>query len=183
MVLAAVRFSLLLAAIAVIGAVECYAQADASSAEPGRRTTREMDMPKGFHEMRAKQRLERERKEHEEMLARGEEALLLTKQLENSFAQSEQFTSQDRKNLESLEKLVSKIRKDLGGRDDDEEDAEATAPEAKPSTLKEAFKYLQSSTVKLVDELKKTTQYSISAIAIQTSNSVLKIVRFLRFRK
>lgn len=182
MILAVAKYSLLLAAIVLIGAAEGYAQADASSAQPGRRTPGEMDMPKGFHEMRAKQRLERERKEHEEMLARGEEALALTKQLDHSFAQSEQFTSQDRKNLESLEKLVSKIRKDLGGRDDGDE-AEGIPPDAGPSSLKDAFKYLQSSTVKLVDELKKTTQYSISAIAIQTSNSVLKIVRFLRFKK
>jgi hypothetical protein len=34
-----------------------------------------------------------------------------------------------------------------------------------------------------VDELKKTTRFSISAIAIQSSNTVLKLVRFLRLRK
>ena len=53
----------------------------------------------------------------------------------------------------------------------------------KPSNLEEGFKYLQSTTTKLVDELKKTTRFSISVVAIQTSNNVLKLVRFLRLKK
>jgi hypothetical protein len=55
--------------------------------------------------------------------------------------------------------------------------------EPRPSTIEEAFRYLQSTTVKLVDELKKTTRFSISVIAIQSSNNVLKVIKFLRLRK
>ena len=145
---------------------------------------RKADLPAGVKEMIAKQKAERERKDHEAMLARGEEALRLTKQLENSFATTGELSQQDKLRLESLEKVVAKIRKELGG-DDDDSDVGAIqgSEEQRPSNLQEAFKYLQSTTVKLVDELKKTTRFSISAVAIQSSNTVLKLVRFLRIRK
>ena len=42
---------------------------------------------------------------------------------------------------------------------------------------------LKTSTAKLVDELKKTTRFSLSATAIQTSNAVLTVARFMRIRK
>lgn len=154
---------------------------DASS--PSGRSRRP-DLPAGLKEMLAKQKAERDRKDHEAMLARGEEALRLTKQLEDSFATNGELSRQDKSRLESLEKVVAKIRKELGGDDDDGEiGAIQGSEEPRPSNLQEAFKYLQSTTVKLVDELKKTTRFSISAVAIQSSNTVLKLVRFLRIRK
>lgn len=157
---------------------------DASSRSPGRQPHTEK--PAGLDEMKAKQQAERTRKAHEKMLERGEQALTLANQLEASFAQNKQVSSQDRARLDSLEEIVMKIREELGGDDDDGADAsEASkaADEGKPSNVEEAFKYLHSTTVKLVDELKKTTRFSISAVAIQSSNTVIKIVKFLRLRK
>ncbi|MBA3600943.1 MAG: hypothetical protein H0W45_06805 [Acidobacteria bacterium] len=46
-----------------------------------------------------------------------------------------------------------------------------------------ALKALKSNTLTLVDELKKTSRYSISVIAVESSNALLKAVRFLRFNK
>jgi hypothetical protein len=154
---------------------------DATTSRPrGRRA----DLPFGMKEMLAKQRLERQKKEYQEMLDRGDEALRLTSQLEHSYAQNNGFSQADRARLESLEKLVTKIRKELGG-DDDERDEDAMLGDnaTTPSTMEEAFTYLKTTTVKLVDELKKTTRFSISAVAIQTSNTVIKLVRFLRGKK
>jgi hypothetical protein len=137
--------------------------------------------------MMAKLRSERDKKDHQEMLDRGEQALRLANQLEAAFAQNKNLSPQDRARLESLEDVVEKIRKELGGNDDgDDEDLnyqKPTAADDKPSNMEDAFKFLRSTTVKLVDELKKTTRFSISAVAIQSSNSVLKIVKFLRLRK
>jgi hypothetical protein len=139
--------------------------------------------------MMARMRAERDKKEHQEMLDRGDEALKLANELEAAFAKNKNLSAEDRDRLESLESVVEKIRKELGGDDDDDIDidSELTYPKApneeRPSTMEEAFKFLHSTTVKLVDELKKTTRFSISAVAIQTSNSVLKIVKFLRLRK
>lgn len=137
--------------------------------------------------MMAKLRSEQDKKDHQQMLDRGEVALRLANQLEAAFEKNKNLTSEDKARLESLQNVVEKIRKELGGADDgDDEDLRYQKPvaaEEKPSTMEEAFKYLQSTTMKLVDELKKTTRFSISAVAIQSSNSVLKLVRFLRLRK
>ena len=183
----AVRFThlIILAVLFVGSAVVVFSQppdlSDASVRSPRDRKT---DLPAGVKEMIAKQKAERERKDHEAMLARGEEALRLTKQLENAFATTGELSQQDKSRLESLEKVVAKIRKELGGDDDDADiGAIQGSEEPRPSNFQEAFKYLQSTTVKLVDELKKTTRFSISAVAIQSSNTVLKLVRFLRIRK
>jgi hypothetical protein len=136
--------------------------------------------------MMAKLRSEQNKRDHKQMLDRGEEAVRLANQLEAAFEKNRNLTPEDKARLESLENVVEKIRKELGGDDDgDDEDLSYQKPaaEEKPSTMEEAFKFLQSSTMKLVDELKKTTRFSISAVAIQSSNSVLKLVKFLRLRK
>lgn len=175
------------AALLIGVSIAAHAQSnlpDASTPGPNRRNRD--DPPAVLKEMMAKQRAERDKKEHEEMLERGDEALRLAKQLEASFSQNKTFSRQDRAKLESLEKVVTKIRGELGGDDDQgSDDANYLKPadEARPSNIEEAFKYLQSTTIKLVDELKKTTRFSISVIAIQSSNSVLKLVRFLRLKK
>lgn len=174
--------SAFLAAIVLAGVFACIAQ-DASDSSP-RPGNRKEDEPKGVSEMLAKQRLERDKKDYEEMLKRGDEALSLSQQLENSFEQNKAISSKDRQKLDALEKAVTKIRKELGG---DEDDGEVEDPEIakteKPSNVEEAVSFLRSNTAKLVDALKKTTRFSISAAAIQSSNSVLKLVRFLRLRK
>jgi len=181
------RFSRVIILMLLLAAAG-FAQAelpDATSRTPGR--PRSDDASMNIKEMLARQKAERDKKDYDEMLKRGEEALRIAKQLENSFEQNKGFSSDDKMRLDSLEKVVTKIRKELGGDDDGEtEESTFTQPaEAgpKPSNLEEGFKYLQSTTVKLVDELKKTTRFSISVVAIQTSNNVLKLVRFLRLKK
>jgi len=163
---------------------------DATTSSP--RGRRSEDAPKGLSEMLARQRLERDKKDYEEMLDRGQEALRLANQLEASFEQNKTVSQQDRVRLDALEKVVTKIRKELGADDDpvdndNDNDKDRTymppPDEPKPSTIEEAFGYLQSTTAKLVDELKKTTRFSVSVVAIQTSNTALKLVKFLRLRK
>jgi len=175
-------FALLLGGTALVG----FSQPDLPDASDRSSRQRKENPPLGLREMLAKQRAERDKKDHEEMLDRGEEALRLARQLENSFAENKGISQQDKVKLESLERVVSKIRKELGGDDDDDRpDANAVEPtdEPKPSSVEEAVKFLETTTVKLVDELRKTTRFSISAIAIQSSNTVLKLVRFLRVKR
>lgn len=170
-------------------ALAVNAQGDASTAN-GRPAPKE-DLPKNMKETLEKQRIEREKKDYQEMLDRGEEALKLSDELEKSVAQTNKLSSQDQIKLERLEKIVKKIRKELGGDDDDgdksatvtETEAGETEKDAKPLTVVSAVKKLQSSAAKLVAELKKTTRFSISAVAIQSSNALLKIVKFVQFYK
>lgn len=166
--------------------VSAQSSSNSESLIPGREPD---NQPRSVKEFLAKQKAEKSKKEHEELLKRGDEVVTLTDQLETAFERGSELTAGEREKLESLEKIVTRIRKSLGGDDDDEdrEEAEAAAPaaaaEKRPGTLKEAFLDLKEMTSKLVDELKKTSRFTVSALAIQTSNSVLKIVRFLRLRK
>lgn len=163
-------------AVAAFGTAALYGQGtDPSSPFPGPREA----PPKGVREMMDKLRIEKEKKDYEEMLERGDSALKISDELEASLSKHSQLTESDRTKLASLEKLVKRIREDLGG--DDDEEAEITEKEEKPSTILQGFRSLKEATIKLVDELKKTTRFSISAAAIQTSNAVLRMTRFLRF--
>lgn len=141
-------------------------------------------------EQMEKLRIAHEKKEHGEMLTRAEEALKLSEDLERSIAINSQLSERDRGKLQDLEKLVRKIRTELGAKDVnsdknviDEGDDIADEDEA-PKNVNDVvsgFKILRESTVKLVDEIRKTTRFTISAAAIQSSNAVLRITRMLRF--
>ncbi len=168
---------LIIAAIAAFGSAAVYAQG-AEAQTPSYGTIKE-EPPKGVREVMAKLRIDQEKKEYQEMLDRGESALTLSNELEASLEKNNRLTDADRAKLASLEKIVKKIRGDLGG--DDDEEAADTEKEETPSSLIEGFRTLKSTTVKLVDELKKTSRFSISASAIYTTNAVLRMTRLLKF--
>ena len=146
--------------------------------DPFNRDREREEEEKIVKEMLAKQQSEREKKEHEELLKRADTALELSDELEKAFEEGQQLPADD-KRLAELEKVVKKMRDDMGG-DDDKQDDE-NAAEERPRDVKQAFLALRKSTLQLVDEVKKTTRYSISVAAIRSSNNVLKLVRFLRF--
>ncbi|MFN0279682.1 MAG: hypothetical protein ACKVRN_13955 [Pyrinomonadaceae bacterium] len=140
------------------------------------------DMPKGVKETYVKMRIEKEKKEHEEMLRRAEEVRSLSERLEKSFAQNGSFSDEDLSLLASLEKDVKKIREDLGGDGDDEKIEEVLGSE-KTLSFANAVKTLKTAATNLADELKKTTRFTISATAIKTSNTMITVARFLRIKK
>lgn len=168
---------LLLALIPVFAAVAHGQNAD-NRTMPDR--SGDTSHPKPVRERLKKLQIEREKKEHSEMLERGDRALKLSEELQSSFSVNNELSVESREKLADLEKLLKKIRSDLGG--GDEGNNVPATKEEDPQSPADAFKLLQSGTIRLVNELKKTTRFSISAAAIQTSNSVLKIVRFLRLR-
>lgn len=135
--------------------------------------------PKSVREMLTKLQIDQAKKEYDEMLERGDEALKLSSEIEQSFAKSGALTDNDRSKLQGLEKIVKKIRGELGG-DDTDQTADPDSDESAPDTVGDVVKNLPSLAGKLVSELKKTTRFSISAAAIQSTNSVLRAVRFLR---
>lgn len=181
MVINSRKFVLAITAI-FLAAGFAFAQPESAANPFPSRNDRKPEESLPMREMLAKRQAENEKKEHEALLKRGQDALRLSEELERSFEQRSQITKQDLQKLEALEKVVSKIRNELGGDDDGETDESLDKTE-KPSTLMEAFKFLKSSTTKLVSELQKTSRFSISAVAIQSSNSVIRLARFLRLRK
>ncbi len=176
------RFSQVLFSLAILlaftGAV--LSQDDPSSSVLPKPPSRD-DYPKTFKETLVKMRIDREKKEYQEMLDRGTEVLKITEELEKAVDQSGRLTEREVAKVESVEKLVKKIRGELGG--GDEEDDKAIRADAQKSRLspKDAIRSLHSATVALIDELKKTSRFSISAAAIQSSNAVLRVTKFLRF--
>lgn len=167
--------------IAALCAVGSFAQGDAST--PNGRPQRQEELPKNIQESLAKQRIAREKKDYEELLQRSEEAVKLSDELEKSFADANRLSDEDQRKLDRLEKLVKKIRTELGADDDDEPKTEINAKEEKPSNLQNAFKTLQTNAAQLFSEIKKSTRYSVSVISIQTSNALLRLVKFIRFGK
>ena len=142
----------------------------------GRTNQTREDLPKNVKETLAKNRIEREEKEYQELVSRTDEAAQLSDQIQNSFTKHNKLTGEDRKKLERLEKLVKKIRKDLGGDDGEIE-------EENPSDLFTAVETLQENSLKLVEEIKKSTRYSISVGAIEKTNQILRILQFIHGRQ
>ena len=117
------------------------------------------------------------------MLDRGEEALRLSEQLEKAFGANGKLSDKEVAKIAAVEKIVKKIRNELGGDDDGKEESDDERPSGSALSPADAVKSLRSTTLALFDELKKTTRFSISAAAIQCSNTVLKLARFLRISK
>lgn len=132
-------------------------------------------------EMLAKQQTAREKKDYESLVERGETALKLSCEIEESFAEKDQLTDTERKKLAEFEKLVSKIRKDLGGDDEAEAAEDGEKPET-PKDVREGFLYLKRSTEQLVSEIKRSTRFSVSVLAIESSNTLIRLARFLRLK-
>ena len=162
-----------------MGGFCCFAQLpDASLGKPG---DSKDDTPKNFKEMLDKMRIEKDKKDHDQMVERGEEVLKLSEDLEKTVDQNGRLTEKDYAKVATVEKLVKKIRSELGGDDDDGAvDDEPLKPQSKPLSPMDAVKSLRSTTEKMFDELKKTTRFTISATAIQTTNAVLRLARFLK---
>lgn len=122
--------------------------------------------------------IEENKKEFKKLIKNSEEVAKLSSEIETSFTENNRLSNDDQKKLKRVEKLLKKIQKELRANKDDEDENED-----KPSSTLQAIKDLQTNTTKLLKEIKKTTRYTISTAAIQSSNVVMKIVKFLRFRK
>lgn len=178
------RFLIKLLVILVFGTFALAgANAQTGNASPFAKEDDKSEGPMGVKEMLKKLEIEKEKKDFEEMRSRGKQALDLSNELAKSFDAHNQLSEKDRTKLATLEKLVRKIRSDLGASDTDADDAGDLKPEANPSSAAEGFKDLRTATIKLVDELQKATRFTVSVTAIKTTNAVLRLARFLKFWK
>jgi hypothetical protein len=173
---------LLLSSMISLGFVCAHAQRGADNKPSFVGRCQEIDLSRFEKETCEKMRIAQEQKDHDAMLKRGEEVQRLSERLVRSYELNGKLSSDDRNLLESLEKNVKKIRDELGGDGDGEEIDDVIGPDKKPN-LENAVDKLKTITANLVDDLKKTTRFSISATAIQSSNAVLAVARFLRIRK
>ncbi len=150
----------------------------AQSTEEKKDPAKNMDLTDNFRETLAKRRLKEEEKEFQAVIEKGEEAVKISEELATSYAETKKLTSEDQKKLDKLEKIVKKIRQELGA----EEDKERTVEDS-PSSFSTALDNVKEKTLNLLSELKKRSKYSISVIAVESSNSLWKLVKFLRLSK
>lgn len=137
----------------------------------------------GVRDMLKKLEIEKEKKDFEEMQDRAKQAFDLSNQLEKSLEANKRFTDKELAKLDDLEKLVKRVRKDLGGSDDDKTDFGEDDTSAKPGSFEDAVKALQTVTGKMYEEVQKTTRFTVSGAAIQTSNAVLRLAQLLKIFK
>ncbi|MGI8469887.1 MAG: hypothetical protein ACR2N3_15710 [Pyrinomonadaceae bacterium] len=161
----------------LLGTFYVHAQTPDASSADGRTGIDKEDYPDGIKENFAKQRIKAEEKEFNEMLGRSEEAAKISDELCKSFETNKKLLPEDAKKMERLEKLVKKIRDELGSESDDDKDG---SPNNSPLSFTDALKNLQETSSGLFSELKKQGRFSISVAAVENSNALLKLVRFVR---
>jgi hypothetical protein len=137
------------------------------------------DRPDNIKETLEKLRINRDKKDYDEMLSRSEEAMKLTADIERSFDSAGRLTPADQAKIANVEKLVKKIRNELGGDDDLDEKEQRT--QTASMAPRDALKFLRESSASLFEQLKKQTRFSISASAIQCTNAILRLARALKF--
>lgn len=158
----------------------CVSLASAQSADDrgnfGRPGEKE-ELPSSVKETLFKMQVDEAKKEHQELLDHALELVAITDELEKSLESNGNLASTDAEKLAAAEKLAKKIRGELGGDDDD---GELDVNEPKPKDRVDGIKLLRREAGDLMEELKKTSRFMISVVAIQSSNAVLRVVRFLR---
>jgi ATP-dependent Lon protease len=145
---------------------------------PADPTTTQESRPKSIEENLEKFRIERENKEFREMIRRGEDSLKAADELASRLSSRGKLTDQDKKDLIQLEKNLKRIRSDLGGTDDKLDEEERDLLQSRDTV--ELTKKLRDRTADLLEELKRTTRFTISAAAIETANAALRVLRFMR---
>ena len=144
---------------------------DASSADGKPRE----DYPLGIQETFAKQRIKAQEKQFSEMLGRSEEAAQISDEIYKSFETNKKLLPDDAKKAERLEKLVKKIRDELGSEKNNDDAADDSR-----FSYDDALKNIKDTSSQLFSELKKQGRFSISVAAVENSNMLLKLVRFVR---
>jgi membrane-associated HD superfamily phosphohydrolase len=149
-----------------------------ASAQFERNPQPKVDLPDAMKENLAKRRIKDEKEEYEELIKRGEEAVKISEELSKSYEENKKLSGEDQKKLEKLEKVVKRIRRDLGAEDDDKNEQAD-----KPSSMLNTLDTIKEKTSNLLTELKKASRYSISVVAVESSNTVFRLIKFLRFNK
>ncbi|MEO7538971.1 MAG: hypothetical protein ABIV21_03020 [Pyrinomonadaceae bacterium] len=160
----------------------CFSQsADNQSSPFGRPDEEKSRRSLAITESLEKMRIDKEKKDYDVMIDRGEQVLSLSKRIEVAFEANGRLTDREMAGLAAAEKLTKQVRERLGGDDDGINENEGTL--ARPVAQANAVKAFREAAINLSEELKKTNRFTISAVAIQSSNNVLRYARLLRIAK
>lgn len=135
----------------------------------------EGDYPRNIMENLAKMRINAARKEFDELVERVKETATISEELNKSYETTQNLNAADTKKIERLEKLVKKIRSQIGA-----EDAEEISYTESNLNVGSVIKNIKDDAQQLLTEIKKTGRFTVSVVAIESSNSMLKFVRFIK---
>lgn len=135
-------------------------------------------LPIGFREKLIKIRIDEDKEDFNKLISRTETVSKLSKEIHASYEKNNALTPKDWSKLKELKKLLKKIRRKLSAKNDDKK-----MLNRKPKSLADAINKLRESTAFLLKEIRKTNRYSISVAVIQSSNTVWKLVKFIRLKK
>lgn len=133
--------------------------------------------PTTITENLAKMRIKAARKEFDELVQRIEETKVISDELDRSYETTQNLNPVDAKKIERLEKLLKKIRSQIGAESDNDDENEFAASNAPVGSV---IKNIKDDAKQLLSEIKKTGRFAISVVAIESSNSMLKLVRFIK---
>lgn len=167
-----IKVALLVGILILLGQAIC-AQVG-NTGFPDERRQKE-EFPLSIREMLEKKRIEEEKKEYNELLQRSKEVAELGEALFNAYEKQKTLTSEEIKKLERLEKLLKKIRDELGGESDENENQQV-------KSLDEAFKFIKENTKELSSIVEKSTRFAVSATAIEVSNALLETISEIKRR-
>src|SRR6476469_9818295 len=129
--LSVLRRSILVTLFAIACGTFTVLAQEADSRIPGAKSS-DPDQPKNMREMQVKMQIDQAKKEYDEMLDRGQQALKLSEELEKSFSEKPTLTRSEIGKLDELEKVVKKIRGELGGGEGDDSEADDPEPDDQP---------------------------------------------------
>jgi hypothetical protein len=127
-------------------------------------------------EMRAKLIIKEEKKRYDEHVERAREVFQLADQVNKSFETRKEFSSDDQKKLERMEKLTKRIRNDAGGSESDNNVDVKDIPPAMVDLIKKAADWADQ----LKELVEKTPRQVVSAAVIDQANKLLGLVQHIR---
>lgn len=160
----------------MFAAIEVAAQQSSAADASSRGTAADKDdsPSRGMLETQYRWRIRAEEREHTEMVERSADVLRLGETLKSAFETNQSFAQADAAKLQQLEKQIKKIRRALGG-DDDE-----AASENRPASVADALDRLIEVSQNLNKELKENSRHEISASSIENANELLELIKFIR---
>jgi hypothetical protein len=111
-------------------------------------------------------------KEHKEMISASSEMNHLARSLLRISQTQCQFTNDDKKKIEKIEKLAKKVRSEQGGGGNKLED--------KPENVYIALERLHKATQIIEEESRKVNRHSISLVLIEQVNEVLGLTKEIK---
>jgi hypothetical protein len=141
---------------------------------PNERRNDSVDFGSRENDARTRLALKAEKKAYQEHLGRAKEAVDLALELEKTYELAHIFNAADRKKLERLEKLVRRVRNEVGGSQTDAD------PKDLPRTTDEAIPRMVEMTKALHQEVERTPRRVVSASIIEQANKLIALIQYLR---